>query len=53
MADGGVRTRGEVGRDCDCNIGGGTVVARVGWISAGVLIVRGRGASFPKEGLLA
>ncbi|SRR6266851_4879880 len=48
----GTRGRGEPGRDCGGNVGGGSVVERVGWVPAGVLTVRGRGASCSEEGLL-
>jgi len=50
---GGTRARGELGRDCDDDIGDGSVVVRVGWVPTGVLIVRGLGASRSEEGLLA
>jgi len=50
---GGTRVRGELGRDCDNDIGDGSVVVRVGWVPTGVLIVRGLGASRSEDGLLA
>lgn len=49
----GTRKRGETGRDCDCNAGGGSVAVRVGWVPVGVLTVRDRGTSRSREGLLA
>lgn len=50
---GGARARGVLGRDCDDDAGGRSVVVRVGWVPTGVLVVRGLGASRSEEGLLA
>ena len=49
----GTRARGELGRDCDDEAGGRSVVVRVGWVPTGVLVVRGLGPSRSEGGLLA